>query len=304
MAKIKAPKIKTPSFISKREPGQQDFRTQDEILIPLLAQRSFHLPGNNKRQDWVQWMKNNHVIFGICLHHPLHPIETWERMIVLLGSISFAMIATNIGYIWDWYDGEERQFDPRAVLYSWNVENMYGDDDGYITLDFTYGTLILWTFGCTFHSLFDFFVWNLSACACCHPGGRFANSKDATRCRDLGSYMLIPLVLGLMAVAGYSSFLRVTNRNEKLEETYEDDIIDNLTAGKLGDYSFLVRFGVELLLAWFAYFPIITTVFFSGILGCGGRIPLLGGRPRDKRLLEENLRSTMIVPDGHSFAEV
>ncbi len=116
--------------------------------------------------------------------------------------------------------------------------------------------------------------------------------------------MLIPLVLILMAVAGYSSFLRVTNRNEKLEETYEDDIIDNLTAGKLGDYSFLVRFGVELLLAWFVYFPIITTVFFSGILGCGGRIPLLGGRPRDKRLLEENLRSTMIVPDGHSFAEV
>eukprot|EP00531_Pseudo-nitzschia_arenysensis_P002416 CAMPEP_0116134758 /NCGR_PEP_ID=MMETSP0329-20121206/10821_1 /TAXON_ID=697910 /ORGANISM="Pseudo-nitzschia arenysensis, Strain B593" /LENGTH=299 /DNA_ID=CAMNT_0003629499 /DNA_START=80 /DNA_END=979 /DNA_ORIENTATION=+ len=288
----------------RREPGEQDYRTQDEIIIPLLAQRSFHLPGNNKRQDWIQWMKNNHIIFGTCLHHPLHPIETWERMIVLLGSISFAMVATNIGYIWDWYDGDQIQFDPQEVVYSWDVNLNNDDDDVYTTLNITYGTLILWTFGCTFHSLFDFFVWNLSACSCCHPGGRFAKTESAGRCRDVGSFVLIPMVLSLMALAGYSSYLRVTNRNETLEEEYEDDLVDNLTAGKLGEYSFLVRFGVELFLAWFVYFPIISTIFFSGIFGCGGRIPLLGGRPRDKRLLEQSLKSTMIVPNGHNLIEV
>jgi hypothetical protein len=253
-------------------------------------------------------MKNNHILFGTCFHHPLHPIETWERMIVLAGSVSFAMVATNIGYLWDWYDGEDHQFDPSTVVYRWNVtgtmgsnsnddENAYDESD-YQTLEITYGTLILWTFGCTFHSLFDLLVWNLSACACCHPGGTLGKSRLATRCKDLGSFVLIPFVLGLLGLAGYSSYLRVTSANESLEDEYEDDLVEAVTGGRLGDYSFLARFGVELLLAWFVFFPIVSTVFFSGILGCHGRLPLLGGRPRDVRLLEEDLRDTIVVPEG------
>ena len=53
-------------------------------------------------------------------------------------------------------------------------------------------------------------------------------------------------VLGLFGLAG-----RLTNGNTALEEEYGDDAIDNWTEGKLGRYSFLVRFGIELALAWF-----------------------------------------------------
>jgi len=89
-------------------------------------------------------------------------------------------------------------------------------------MEITYGTLFLWTFGCTFHSFFDLFVWHLSACACCNSGGRFAKSTIASRCHDLGSVLLIPLVLGLLGLAGYSSYLRVTSGNASLEDEYED----------------------------------------------------------------------------------
>lgn len=280
----------------------QEFRTQDEVIIPLLARGSFHLPGNTAMQDWIQWMRNNHVLFGTCFHHKLHPIEKWERLLVLLWSVSFAMVATNIGYLLDWYDGDEIDFDPTTVVYSWNIPSLN------TTLDLTYGTMILWTFGSTLHSLFDFLVWNLSACACCHPGGRFGKTAIASKCRDLGSYSLIPFVLGLFGLAGYSSYLRLTNgENSALEEEYGDDAIDNWTEGKLGRYSFLVRFAIELALAWFVFFPILSTLFFSGWLGCNGRLPLLGGRPRDKKLVEENLQNTIMVQDSrasHSFAEV
>lgn len=302
---------------------QHEQATRDEILIPLLAQRSFHLPGNSWKEDWIQWMRNNHIVLGICFHHRLHPIETWERLLVILGSVSFAMVATNLGYIWDWYDGEDHDFDPYVVLYSWtmpggegcNTGNYYDDNYNYDcddestiigsrTLYITYGTMILWTFGCTFHSLFDILVWNLTACACCHPGGRYGNSEIATKwefCHDMGSYLLIAPILTLGGLAGYSSYLRVTNtENEELDMEYGDDLVETVTNGKLGEYSFLLRFGVELFLAWFVFFPIVSTVLFSGFFGCRGRLPLLGGRPRDKRLLDEGNEDKLATAESSS----
>lgn len=60
----------------------------------------------------------------------------------------------------------------------------------------------------------------------------------------------------------------------------------NATAFSLGDlfytkedtkFAFLIGYAVELTIALFLYYPFTSTVFFSGILGCG-RIPILGGR--------------------------
>ena len=101
----------------------------DEIIIPLLARRSFHLPGNNWKEDWIQWMGNNHVVFGTCFHHKLHPIEMWERYVLLVGSVSFALIATNVAYLWDKFDdGKTTDFDPTAVLFNFTIGG--GHDDG------------------------------------------------------------------------------------------------------------------------------------------------------------------------------
>ncbi len=57
-------------------------------LVPKLAKRAYHLEeGNTWRQDWVQYQKNTHPLFGICLHHPFHPIRLPQRIIILVGSI-------------------------------------------------------------------------------------------------------------------------------------------------------------------------------------------------------------------------
>lgn len=55
---------------------------------------------------------------------------------------------------------------------------------------------------------------------------------------------------------------------------------------QIQSFSFLLKYFVELALAWFVYYPIVGTIIFSGMLGCGGRLPVLG-RPRYKRLVEE-----------------
>ena len=76
-------------------------------------------------------MRNNHIVFGLCFHHRWHPIETWERVIVLSASLSYSLVAANIGYVLDWdrYGAEEGAvgvagvagFDPSAVAYRWPV---------------------------------------------------------------------------------------------------------------------------------------------------------------------------------------
>ena len=55
----------------------------------------------------------------------------------------------------------------------------------------------------------------------------------------------------------------------------------------LDNFAFLTGYGVELALALLLYYPIMGTVLFSGLLGCG-RLPMLGGRPREMFL--ERLR--------------
>ncbi|KAG7349999.1 hypothetical protein IV203_012596 [Nitzschia inconspicua] len=268
----------------------------DSILIPLLAQKSYHLPNLTWKEDWIQWMRNNHIVFGICFCHKLHPIEWWERIIVLLGSMSFALIAINIYYVlWDLdhlvnsensgnYDSTAG-FDPQREVFYFSL---FG-----ATHIITEGTIVLWTFGGILNAVFDFCVWQTSACACCHPGGRCYDRCGfcSRRCNDLGSYILVPIILAVMTLAVYSSYLRFHMNDEDDADTsaQTDDVYNVVTGGMLGQFSFLVKYFVELFLSWFVYFPILGTIMFSGILGCGGRLPILGGRPRDKAKIEKEL---------------
>ena len=48
-------------------------------------------------------------------------------------------------------------------------------------------------------------------------------------------------------------------------------------------FRFLLGYLVEFVLALFVYYPLAVTVLFSGVLGCGGRVPILGGRPREMK---------------------
>ena len=267
---------------------------KEDFISPLLARRSCHLPGNNWWADWRQWFCNNHILFGICLHHPLHPVEWWERVLAIVASISFGLCATNAVYEVYRQDAEKMN----SVLFT-----MMG-------FSITKGMAWLWTLGCLCHSVFDFIIWKVMACACCHPGGAFGNCFCHSSFQNCGSYLLIPLIMMLLSLATFMVLRRASQ--DPAEEVYyqqeqyygddnaemdgadgggadDDFYVDWEQIDGPGSFRFLAKYSVELLLAWFFYFPVIGTIMFSGVLGCG-RLPVLGGRPRDKRLVEEESR--------------
>lgn len=222
-------------------------------------------------------MRNNHIVFGICFADKLHPVEWWERCIALLGSIAFGLAATTYAQLWDQYDPELME------------RNVVAINDYAITT----GMIMLWTFGSLGHGIFDFLSWHIMACACFHPGGRHADWYLAHRCKDLGSYLMIPIVLALGALAGILVVIRASRRDSQADGTYTDDLAYTDIDGHwrrvdgLQSFSFMADYAIELGLAWLVYFPVVGTIMFSGILGCRGTIPVLGGRPRDKWLFEE-----------------
>jgi hypothetical protein len=89
--------------------NNNDRRNEINELRLLLAARSPHLPGHSWCGDWVQWMRNNHPLLGICCKYPDHPIGIRQRLIILVGSIAFGLSATNFIYLFyhlsddEWY---------------------------------------------------------------------------------------------------------------------------------------------------------------------------------------------------------
>lgn len=258
---------------------------KEDVIVPLLARRSCHLPGNDWCADWHQYMRNNHIVAGICFHHPLHPVEWWERILLLMGSISFGLALTTAAFLLD-----HSQFDP-------------GMDDPFFTisalgysLEVNTGMAALWTIGGVCHSLFEFLIWNIMACACCHPGGRWGRDPKANRCKDVGSYLMIPIILCLLLFAAWEVVVRAAleENGGSVENVVngdggDDDFIDAISGiENAQSFSFLLDYLVEQTLVWTIYFPTVATVIFSGVLGCNGLLPVLGGRPRDVRRMEEN----------------
>jgi len=127
------------------------YKYDENTIVPLLAGRSTHLPGNTWYQDWIEWMKNNHILLGICLHHPLHPLGWEKRFVALIGSIAFGLSSTTVMYLWDVYDPERM----RETLFY--VPFM----DGNFVV--TKGMLLLWSLGGAAHSAFDLMVWYIMA---------------------------------------------------------------------------------------------------------------------------------------------
>ena len=55
-------------------------------------------------------------------------------------------------------------------------------------------------------------------------------------------------------------------------------------------FAFILSYLIEMFLVQFCYFPVVFTIIFSGVLGCGV-LPILGGRPREIMLMENGLES-------------
>jgi len=277
-------------------------------IVPLLARRSYHLPGNSWCDDWAQYMTNNHPLIGMCFHHPYHPIAVHQRVVCLIGSFAFGLAATNIIYLYFYFNEDVDANEPILEIH-FNTNHTFvegGDDiDQFSSFTLTNGMLALWTIGGLSHSIFDLTVWYISVCACCHPGGM---CDFIGKCRSVGSYAVIIFVSFIVAVATFLVVLRaaieasIYNMNRDQNDYDPDEEKPSLMhMSGLKSLSFVFSYLVEMGLALFVYYPIIGTIFFSGILGCG-RLPFLGGRPRDvRRQRDEELGGT--IEDVDTFDE-
>lgn len=69
---------------------------------------------------------------------------------------------------------------------------------------------------------------------------------------------------------------------------------DTELANDIQNYSFLLLYLAEITIANFIAFPICTFIVFSGVLGCCGRIPGIGGRPYQVRKHERYMQEKRI----------
>jgi hypothetical protein len=254
----------------RESPRNAEENTRDsetDELVQLLALQSYHLPGNNWRQDWLQFMSNNHPVFGICCHNKVHPIKTFTRIVALIGTVTFGLAITNFFYMFLLWNPE---FD--RVLVSVATAN-----GGFVL---TTGMLLLWTAGGGIHCMFNLAMWHIAACACCQSGGCL---ESCACCPSLGKYMIRFFVFCIGAFAALIIVLRVAINNQEEEDSIADGdgTIQGIDLGveAVSEFSFVFNYLVEMTLSFFVYYPVIGTILFSGILSCGYNVPVVGGRP-------------------------
>jgi hypothetical protein len=342
-----------------------------EELIPALAIRSCHVPGNNVCTDYLQHMANIHPVFGICCHNKLHPVGTRMRLWNLFSSIMFGLTITNCMWLWFFSHGmisdpyeNHPSIDPSKAVFdfhdksNWtkalsrwtdqdnNSDGMNGTDSTNITsiprCNFTLddggnnetivsgayvptsvnenvihvnqGMIILWTLGCSVHALYDVMIWYLEVCSCCPRKHPDTTVYHRTKYQQCGTALVILTTLLCAVTATLAILLRasiIANNEAIIDSQFGKDsssstnvtdspVIEGvqdssyriaLVKSDASVYEFLLSYFVELLLALFVFLPLVETVLFSGILGCCGLIPFLGGRPYEvKQAYQRRLR--------------
>jgi hypothetical protein len=262
-------------------------REERDHVVPALALRSYHLPGNSWCDDWLQYHANNHPVCGICCHDRRHPLNIKMRLWHLLGSIAFGLCVTNFLWLWFFYhqedDGEPaviidlRGFGVQAKDNSTSMTDGNEAFPDYNTseIEITKSVLLLWTLGSALHALFDNTVWYLSVCVCCLPGRPLHRFNKFKCC---GTNCVIFTVVLFTALATLAVVVRasieeaeseqdnILERNSTLNasDVTEDDDIDLLSIHDASAYEFLISYCIELLTAWLVYYPVVGTILFSG----------------------------------------
>jgi hypothetical protein len=251
-------------------------KAERDDLISLLRRRSMHLPGNNWYQDWIQFIRNNHPLLGICLHHPLHPLRIEQRIYILIASVSFGLLASNLVYLFFVFSTED--FDDKVFRIYLEVQG--GD---YQPLEISQGMIFLLATNGILHALFDVSLWHISACTC------FQAREDFLGLQNIGSFVVVAIS---GTIAACSSFFIVCRALVSGADELNGNEEQMKGFFRFEGYAFLLGYFAELCGVYFVCYPLLVTVMFSGILGC---IPGLGGRPRDvvrflNRLLDERNR--------------
>ena len=227
-------------YAEKAHKGHDAIAMEQLHMTRLFASRSAHLPGNNWCQDWIQWMKNNHPLLALCCRHRLNPVGLCPRLVILLSSISFGMIATNLVFLFYRMHPEANGSVLKIVIGK--------DDQGFTeTIQITYEAIVVWTLGGLLHSLIDLGLWHLNACACC------IQSWVA----KTGPFLSIAIAAVLTACSTFAVMWRAS---------YEDDLRENSSTNNIGEqegendwadiqnlssFQFLGTYYIELLSVWY-----------------------------------------------------
>lgn len=262
-------------YKARQHRGHTKEETDALQLRRLLASRSAHLPGYSWCADWVQWMRNNHPLLALCCKYKENPVGIGNRLVILLGSISFGLAATNFVYLFYQIHDEAN-----GVVLTIKTGEDLGEPVEFIL---TYEMVAVWTLASLLHSLLDLGVWHLTACACCMPGACCACFGWI---RTIGPLVTITLCAIFVALATTAVIMRANF----VEGEGDGESLNGLTdlEVRVESLSFLVNYFIELGLVYFLYYPIMATVFFSGaIRPC---LPCIGGRPKEieRQLNEKN----------------
>jgi hypothetical protein len=264
----------TPRPMSRSERVIKADEEQALLLVPALAVRAYHLPGNSWCSDWRQYLINNHPLFGICCHDKHHPIRWPMRILILIGSVLVGLTLSNLFFLWSIENGEyDKPLVSISIASNSTIIKAISSGDDTADWEVTTGMLLLWTVGGAIHSLFDLLIWYIASCACCPLLFRKARSLQA-----FTFYLVIFFIVGVIAVASLVVYVRASTPDEQDE-----------TAIEKRDFEFLLGYSIELVLVFVIWYPLVGTIFFSGVLGCG-RLPILGGRPRDMKLEDGRLQ--------------
>jgi len=236
-------------------------------ITAKLASQAYHLPGNDWKQDLAQYLLNHHLLFGMFCHHPLHPLKLGQRMLLLLGSFSYGVTITNAISLYFLILGTS---DEEEVFVVNLAMSLPGQQSNPHTFPVTMGILLLLTVGSGSHALFDHVVRNLHK----------------------GCYLL--LFLALAVTIALSSCTLVVSASTggwpSCDQCNEEVLELNEIFNNRSPLSFLTAYVLEFVTASLIYCPILETVLFSGIFGCCGRVPVIGGRPYEMRREPNNMQ--------------
>lgn len=285
---------------------QRQIYEEESIIRQKLSIRSYHLPGNTWGQDYAMYIKNNHLVFGLCCRHRLNPVTTKHRLIILLGSLACGLTITNAVYLY--FLLGDKNYDDTALAFTLSLSGEAANGlntSQNLSLDISNGMAMLWTLGAGAHAMFDLLLWHMIACGYCQTSKRNYNHAGW----NMALAVVSIIVAGASFVVLYRAYEDDENDPEEQLLKFADDgnqtvvlgedssphrpiTIETIKAFRQSDpdFRFLYGYLVELGLSLFVFTPIIQTILFSGIFGCCGRLPLVGGRPRSVMLENEKMK--------------
>jgi len=150
-------------------------------------------------------------------------------------------------------------------------------------------------------------LWHMIACGYCQNKKRNYNNAGWNVAMAVvsifvagASFVVLYRAYENDEVAGEEQLLKIIDDsnstfsigNEDVEFSHRPMTMETIMALRQGnpDFRFLYGYLVELGLSLFLFTPIIQTIVFSGIFGCRGRLPLIGGRPRSVMLENERVK--------------